>query len=184
MPSISSVWFDLDCMKKLILLLQIILLSAACSSAPDAGTPPLLKVTLKPIIDKATAQPLSTNSITCTWYSGKGEVIKTEKYQDRDSLELSVVGDGETRLEVLVESPGYEPWTLGFRTKLKKNKVVVTTVEMVRKGVQGMINRPRANIHSTNILLQSFHVRSSTDGPLHPLLHHPRRCWPDRALEM
>jgi hypothetical protein len=91
-----------------------------------------LKVTLKPIVDKATAQPLSTNAITCTWYSGQGDVIKTEKYQDRDSLELSVVGDGETRLEVLVEALGYSAWTLGFRTKLNKNKVIVTPVEMVK----------------------------------------------------
>jgi hypothetical protein len=124
-------------MKNLIILLLFISLGAACSSIPASSDPPLLKVTLKPIVDKAIAQPITNNVITCTWYSGQGEVIKTEKYQDRDSLEISVVGDGESRLEILVESPGYEPWTLGFRTKLKKDKVVVTPVEMVRKGVQG-----------------------------------------------
>jgi hypothetical protein len=88
-------------MKNLIILLLIISIGAAFSSAPATGDPQLLKVTLKPIVDKATTQPISTNAITCTWYSGQGEVIKTEKYQDRGSLELSVVGDVESWLAVL-----------------------------------------------------------------------------------
>lgn len=122
-------------MKKILLML-LLLISVACTSVSTSKTPPLLKVTLKPIIDKASAQPVSTNIITCTWYSASGGIIKTEKYQDRESLELSVAGDGDTRLEILVYSQGYGPWTLGFQTKLKKDKVIITPVELTKNQVQ------------------------------------------------
>ena len=121
-------------MKRFVFTLTCFLLVAACTTT---GDPPLLRVTLKPIVDKATAQPIMTNTITCTWYSAQGEVIKTEKYQDHDNLELTVAGDGESRLEILVESPGYNPWTLGLRTKLKKNKHLITPVELMKKSLQG-----------------------------------------------
>jgi hypothetical protein len=98
---------------------------------------PRLKVTLKPIVDAATAQPISINSITCTWYSGQGDEISMEKYKDRNSLDVFVIGDGETRMKVQVETPGYASWTLGFRVKLKKNRVIITPVELVRKGMHG-----------------------------------------------
>jgi hypothetical protein len=60
-----------------------------------------LKVTLKPIVDKATAQPLSTNVITCTWYSVQGDVIKPKSIRIATAWNFRWLGMGR---------PGWKSW--------------------------------------------------------------------------
>ena len=98
---------------------------------------PQATVMIESIVDKATHQPITDNTVTFRWETATGKVITTEKYEDQSNLSTTLLADGRTRLWVTVEAPGYKTWENAIRLKLNADKPLRITVEMERANPSG-----------------------------------------------
>lgn len=87
-------------------------------------------IVITKIVDKATQQPIDTNTITLRWETPTGEVINTETYRNKSRLTTTMPADGSVRLFVIVEASGYVKWENAIRIKLNSSKPFSFPVEM------------------------------------------------------
>ena len=110
------------------------MLVGSASPTPDVG--PTAKVTITKIINKMTGESVTDSVITLRWEGPDGETLRTEHYQNIDTLTTTVAADGQSRLWVRVEAAGFHPWEIAIRLKLNENKPVTFPVEMIPLAVQ------------------------------------------------
>jgi hypothetical protein len=108
------------------------MLAGCASQPPDNG--PIAKVTITKIINKTTGEPVTASVITLRWEGPDGKTIRTEHYQNIDTLTTTLAADGQTRLWVRVEAPGYHTWEIAIRSKLNNNKPMTFPVELIPFG--------------------------------------------------
>ena len=122
-------------MKKLAIILFVLIILAGCAS-PTLEVGSIAKVTITKIINKTTGEPVTNSVITFRWEGPDGKTIRTEQYQNINTLTTTVAADGQTRLWVCVEAPSYYPWEIAIRSKLNNNKPMTFPVELIPFGGQ------------------------------------------------
>jgi hypothetical protein len=121
-----------------ICLFLLTSLLASCTNQPVEATAPLVTIELTEIVDKSTQQPITENTITFRWETSDGEVLDEQVFTNQSSLTTTLLADGDMRLWVKVEAPGYWFWEEAIRMKLNSNKPLSIKVEMESwKSTQG-----------------------------------------------
>jgi hypothetical protein len=111
---------------------------ASCANQLSDATAPLVTIELTEIIDKSTQQPIIENTITLRWETSDGEVLDEQVYTNQSSFSTTLLADGDMRLWVKVEAPGYMRWEKAIRMKLNSIKPLYIDVKMERReGMQG-----------------------------------------------
>ena len=118
-------------------VLSCVILTSCGDSQTDENIPQA-NIHIEKIIDKESRLPLEYNTITLRWETPEGEVISTEQYEGESSLSTSVIADGNVRLFITVEAPGYKTWENAMRMNWSVSRPVYITVEMeLEEGLQG-----------------------------------------------
>jgi hypothetical protein len=118
----------------ILFFILIALITGCVSSTLKAD--PTAKVTITKIVNKSTGELVTNAIIILRWEDPNSEIIRIEQYQSLNTLSDSLPADGQTRLWVCVEAPGFLPWGLAIRLKLNENKPVTFPVEMIPLAVQ------------------------------------------------
>ena len=99
-------------------LVLVLALLMSCSNLQVKTTTPTVTIELTEIVDKSTQRPITENTISLRWETSTGEVLDEQVYTIQSSLSAKLPADGDKRMWIKVEAPGYKPWENAIRMKL------------------------------------------------------------------
>jgi hypothetical protein len=115
-------------------IFQIILLFfflVSCSNTPIEATQPQLKIKITAIVNSTTKQPVKENLTIINWLNSDGRVLYSEEYKNRINLEVLVPADRQTKMTIIVKSPGYHQWAQEIRANQNTSKIYDLIIQLI-----------------------------------------------------